>query len=221
MELTLRNSSPSAMRQTNCFRTRINFRPSFQRAFTAEFAFMLDDAILNGTGVGQPLGIMNSACLVTVTRNTANEVNSEDIVGMWARCISPSSATWLCNADVFPQLLQMGLPVSTAGGMLTYMPPTGLSGQPFGTLLEDQSCKRNNARRSAPRVILFWQISRMDTFWPIKERRNLPQASIFDSSMMKPASGQFTAVDGQPILNAPIVPFKGSTNTISHFVALS
>ena len=107
--------------------------------FAEEFAFMLDDAGVNGTGVGQPLGIMNAACRVQVTRNTASHVYSEDIVAMWARMWAKSrpKAVWFINQDVEPELFKLNLGGGTAGSgvILTYMPPGGLSQAPYGTMM--------------------------------------------------------------------------------------
>ena len=41
--------------------------------FSSEFGFLLDDAIINGTGAGQPLGILNSGCLVSVAAETGQK----------------------------------------------------------------------------------------------------------------------------------------------------
>ena len=39
-------------------------------AFINEFGFKIDDAIINGLGAGQPLGILNAPCLVSVAKET-------------------------------------------------------------------------------------------------------------------------------------------------------
>ncbi|WP_407309758.1 phage major capsid protein [Desulfosporosinus sp. SB140] len=41
------------------------------QGFAEEFGFKMDDGILNGTGAGMPLGIMNSKALVAVSKETA------------------------------------------------------------------------------------------------------------------------------------------------------
>ena len=55
---------------------------------------------------------------------------------MWSRLYGPcrDKAVWLINQDVEPQLFTMTIGVGT-GGIATYMPPGGLSGKPFATLL--------------------------------------------------------------------------------------
>ncbi|NIO06966.1 MAG: phage major capsid protein, partial [Deltaproteobacteria bacterium] len=108
-----------------------------RQGFADEFGFMLDDAIVNGTGAGRPLGILNSPCLVTVNKETgqaAATIQVENLLKMWARCTNPEKAHWLVNRDIIPQLYTMGITVGT-GGSPIFMPAGGISGQPFNTIL--------------------------------------------------------------------------------------
>ena len=78
---------------------------------------MLDDAIFEGNGAGQPLGIMNSPALVTVAAEVgqpANTILFENIVNMWSRAYGRSrpSMAWLINQDIEPQLFAMSLAVA-------------------------------------------------------------------------------------------------------------
>lgn len=104
-----------------------------------EFAFKLDDGFINGVGAGMPLGVLQSPALVSVTKEAAQLADtlvSENIVKMWSRLPgrNRSNAVWFINQDVEPQLLTMSVALGTAG-QVTYMPPGGLSGTPYGTLL--------------------------------------------------------------------------------------
>jgi HK97 family phage major capsid protein len=56
--------------------------------FAEEFGFLVDDAVIRGTGVGMPLGILNSNAVVTVPKENAQAARSltaENIINMWAR----------------------------------------------------------------------------------------------------------------------------------------
>ena len=44
--------------------------------FSAEFDFKLTDAIINGTGAGMPLGIVNSGCMVSVAKETGQAADT-------------------------------------------------------------------------------------------------------------------------------------------------
>jgi len=94
---------------------------------------------LNGTGAGQPRGILNELSLVTVAKEAgqaANTIVYQNIVKMYSRMYpgGHKNAVWVANPDVFPQLASMELVVGT-GGAPAYMPANGLSGKPYDTLM--------------------------------------------------------------------------------------
>ncbi len=92
-------------------------------------------AIAWGTGAGQPQGYMNSASLVTVAAEsgqTADTIVAANAVKMMARMPTRSrpTAVWLIHPDAEPQL-----PLMTIGQQPVYLPPGGLAGNQYGTLL--------------------------------------------------------------------------------------
>lgn len=96
--------------------------------------FKLSDAIVRGSGAGQPLGFLNSPSLVTVAAEgaqTADTINATNISKMYARMpvSSLSTAVWLIHPDAQPQLDLM-----TIGQQPVYMPPGGMSESPYGRL---------------------------------------------------------------------------------------
>ena len=111
---------------------------TINEGFSAEFDFLLTNAIMNGSGAGQPLGIVNSGCVVSVAKEAgqvANTVVWENVNKMWSRLMASSrpNAIWVCNQDVEPQLHQMSIAVGT-GGVPVYMPAGGASVAPYGSL---------------------------------------------------------------------------------------
>jgi HK97 family phage major capsid protein len=83
--------------------------PLIQKMFGSAWGYFTDDAYLNGTGAGQPMGIQNCNALKTVYRNTANRVFFEDLREMYA-CMLPSShlyAVWVLSPSVLPDLIGM------------------------------------------------------------------------------------------------------------------
>lgn len=101
--------------------------------------FKVNNAILNGTGVGQPLGYLNSGALVTVTPESgqaADTVRFENVVNMYTRMTDAGKrrAVWVINGDVEAQLMKMQFP-GTGTAVPVYLPPGGLSAQPYGTLM--------------------------------------------------------------------------------------
>jgi HK97 family phage major capsid protein len=107
-----------------------------------ELTFRIGDAIVNGSGNNMPLGILQSPALVVVPKETgqtlaANPLVPNNIVKMWAQMFvaNRKNAVWLINQDIEPFLLTLTLPTGTASGAVVYMPPGGLSGAPYATIL--------------------------------------------------------------------------------------
>lgn len=101
--------------------------------------FKVNQALISGTGVGQPLGFLNSGALVTVaaqSAQTADTVVYDNIVNMYTRMPASAkrTAVWLVNEDVEAQLMKMQFP-GTGTAVPVYLPPGGLSAAPYGTLL--------------------------------------------------------------------------------------
>lgn len=104
-------------------------------------------AIVQGNGVGKPLGFMNSGALVTVaaaTSQPADTIFHHNLIAMMGRMYAKSwpRAIWLMHQDVWAQLPLMsfrdiGATASTAttAAVPIYMPPGGLSASPYGDLL--------------------------------------------------------------------------------------
>jgi HK97 family phage major capsid protein len=96
-----------------------------------ELRFMVEDAIINGTGAGMPLGILPSAPLVSVTRNDAAEVDADDVLTMWSRRYAGyNDYVWLGNQQIFAQLAQLAV-----ANVPVFLPAGGLSGLPYNVLL--------------------------------------------------------------------------------------
>jgi HK97 family phage major capsid protein len=104
-----------------------------------ELRFVVEDAVIRGTGVGMPQGILASGAIVTQAAEpgqAADTIVSQNIMNMWSRLWAPSrrNAVWLINQSVEPQLYQLNLGVGT-GGVALYQPPGGLSQAPYSTIL--------------------------------------------------------------------------------------
>ena len=97
----------------------------------------LDSAFLKGTGAGQPLGVLNSDCVVEVAKEDgqdADTVVSQNIFKLWA-AMHPAchrNAVWVVHPDVLPQLFSLSIAVGTGGGAW-FVPAGGQS--PYNTLL--------------------------------------------------------------------------------------
>lgn len=117
-----------------------------RRKAPEKIGFAANLSIVQGTGVGQPLGFLNSGALVSVAKESgqvADTLVANNIIKMYSRMIPSSvqNAVWLINPDIYPQLFKLsiagtdntGNSVSGWGG-LVYTPANGFAGAPFGTL---------------------------------------------------------------------------------------
>lgn len=102
--------------------------------------FKVNEAIIKGTGAGQPLGILNSPGTITVAAESgqaADTVRFENIVNMYARIPANGrrNAVWLMNSDAEAILPYMRFVDQGSGNAVpVYLPPGGLSALPYGTL---------------------------------------------------------------------------------------
>ena len=113
------------------------FKPAFQN----ELGFMVEDAVIRGTGAGQPLGIKSSDVVVEqaieggeTLANFAQNI-AVNVSKMLARVPGrmQNDVVFLYHPSVLPHLV-----TSTVGGTAAapvFMPQGGLSGRPFDTIL--------------------------------------------------------------------------------------
>jgi HK97 family phage major capsid protein len=193
-----------------------------------KLAFKVNDAIINGTGVGQPLGIMNAPCKIQVSKissQVADTIHAKNIVTMWARlpAASQRNAVWLVNQDCLPQIYQLGFAVTdgtttNVGAGALYMGPGQMQGAPSGTLLGrpivvTEACA---AIGDVGDIIL----ADMSKYLLAKKGAMRADTSIhlwFDQNIT--AFRFVMRMNGQPWLSAAIARKNGS-NTLSHFIYL-
>jgi len=190
-----------------------------KQAFADEFGFLVDDSIFEGTGAGQPLGIMNSGSLVTVpkeTSQTADTVTVENIVKMWSRMWSRSrrNAIWTINQQIEPQLFTMKI-----GDTPVYLPAGGISAAPYATLMGRPvvPTEFNSALGDKGDIVLM----DLSQYLLIEKGGIKSDVSMHVRFVYDEMTFRFVLrVDGQPIWDAPLSPFKG-TDTLSPFVTLA
>lgn len=194
------------------------------RCATDEIRCVTGDSIINGTGAGQPLGILNAGCLVSISKESGQAsatILSENIIKMWARLHpnSEANAVWLVNKDCGPALHTMGLATGGSTGQLTYMPPGALASSPNATLMGRPviPCEYCPTLGSAGDIILADMRAYLSgTRGTINTAMSIHIRFDYVETVFR-----FTfAVDGQPWLASALTPFKGS-NTQSTFVALA
>lgn len=193
------------------------------QAFSEEITFMTEDSIIEGDGVGKPLGIMNAPCLVTVAKDNgqaAATITLNNILQMWSRMWirSRKNAVWLINQDVEPQLYQLAQVVGT-GGLPMFLPAGGLSNAPYSSLFGRPIIPIEYAATvGAPGDIILADFSQ----YVLADKRGMQAAtSMHVRFLTDEMVFRFTyRVDGAPLWHTALTPFKGS-NTKSPFVVLA
>lgn len=202
------------------------FGQLMMRAFINELRFMTEDSIFNGTGAGQPLGVLNSGALVSVSAEdgqAATTVLYGNITNMWARFWAQSmisgAPAWYINQNVYPQLFKMSLTVGT-GGVPVWLPANGLAGQPFSTLMGLPVIPVEYAASLGT----VGDIMLLDLGQYMMIDKGAPQSAtsmhvLFTTDEM--AFRVIYRVDGEPVWESAVTPYKGTGDTISPFVALA
>jgi HK97 family phage major capsid protein len=192
--------------------------------------FKVDSALISGNGVGKPLGILNSACLVTVTKESSQAADTflmENAVKMYSRMYAPllGNSAWFMNQDVMPQLLLMNsraLDVAGSqvyGGQPMYIGPGQLSQAPNGMLLGrpiiyTQACPTVGDLGD----IIFADMSQYLAIIKGGIKTDTSMHLWFDYGIM--AYRFVLRIGGNPWWGSAITPASGSSNTLSCFVAL-
>lgn len=209
--------------------------PIMSRKAGEAIRWKINKAFVSGTGAGQPLGILNSPCLVSQAIETGQNLTTSpifyrNIQKMYYRMPSAlrSGAIWLVNPDISRLLedlvwLDADTSIGTSATLIpAYLPAGGVVGNPYPTLknrpvYESDFCSALGTVGD----IMFVNWSAYLTLQK-KGRQQIKQATsmhvrfLFDEQAFK-----FSArVDGQPALSSPITPINSST-TLSPFVTLA
>jgi HK97 family phage major capsid protein len=190
----------------------------------ASIRWKTDEAILFGTGTGQPFGALKSKALVVVAKDSgqaANTLSPTNIINMVARLPAGSfgRAFWLMNPDVLPALDLLAL-----GNYPIYMPLGGgqgaMQGSPYGMLKGRPVVISEHASAfSAQSDVSLLDLS---YYRSITSRGGVQTATSMHLYFDADATAFRTTfrVDGGPKLENAITPPK-STNTRSPFVTLA
>lgn len=108
-----------------------------KQGFQSGLNYVYNEVLLHGTGAGQPLGVVNAPCAVTVSYETGQSTTTpilfENVVKMYSRSTNPGKAVWVANIALLPYLASMSLSVGT-GGVPVWLPAGGAAGMPYATL---------------------------------------------------------------------------------------
>lgn len=172
------------------------------------------NAYINGSGAGQPLGVLNAPATLTHQPHTANALNVPDFAGMLEK-FQGSNPVWFMSRQWLSELIQLNGP---SGGNANYVFISNAREAVAGTLfgyplffVEQMPAKGQDGS------VLLADWSK----YLIGDR----QALTVDSTKIFKFRNDMTSwrcvsrVDGQPWLNLPLTWADGSTQT-SPFVKL-
>lgn len=187
------------------------------QAFVEEVRFLVEDAILNGTGAGQPLGILQSPALVSTTRTTSSRVKAADISAMWARMHSRAkrNAVWLYNTDVNPDLDNL----FQTGASSDFDPRFVVYGQDGVMRIKGRPVVETEYNATLGTVGDF-VLADLTQYLFIQKLLQTASSMHVAFTTDEMAYRVTWRVDGRPAWISPLTPFKGSA-TQSPFVAIA
>lgn len=193
-----------------------------QRKVPEAIAFKTNEALWSGSGAGKPKGFYaSSGLLVSVAKETsqaADTIVAQNISKMRARMAARSyrRAIWCVNNDALPQLDNL-LFATSATNSVIYKPEGGRFG--YGTLLGRDVMVTDFNETVGDKgdiVLVDWGMYRT-----ITKAGGIETATSmhfwFDRGLT--AFRTLFRIDGQPAIQAPVTPNKGS-NSLSPIVTL-
>lgn len=218
MELSLKKLTGLCYATDELLQDAAALEAVIRQAFAEEFGFKIDDAILSGSGEGEPLGILNSGAIVTVAKEASQTdiITVENLIKMWNRLWSRSraNAVWYINQELEPYLYTLKI-----GDKPVYIPAGGLSEKPYGTLFGRPvvPIEQCSAAGEVGDIILadIGQYLLIDK-GGVKSASSIHVRFLYDENVFR----FIYRVDGKPIWTKPLTPYKGSA-TVSPFVTLA
>lgn len=110
----------------------ISVAAMLQQGFRDEMVSKLNNERIRGTGVGEYLGILNSAATITIAKETAggaqtaDTINSANVLKMKARCWGYNNAVWMVNQDCQMALTGMHI-AGTNSDQFIFVPGNGVN----------------------------------------------------------------------------------------------
>jgi len=196
---------------------RLNTR--LQRAASTAIRYKLLEAIIEGNGVGRPLGYMNSASVIVVDKESgqaADTIVGANVTKMMSRCILSPRAFWMLNQDCCPQVMAL-----STGSCALWTPANGRHPTALGGYLGGLPVYLTHHCRTLGDLGDIQLVDPSGYCLVTRVGGQLFQDSLhlyFDTA--EHAFRWTFRASGAPYLSEPITP-KNGTNTQAHFVTLA
>lgn len=189
-------------------------------AASEEINWMTEDSLINGTGAGMPLGVLNAACVVSVAKEAGQAATSlvyKNLTKMWSRRYlrSAGNMVWHVNQDVEPALDELTMPVGTGGLPANYITygqdgVQRIKGQP---VVPVEYCETLGTTGDI--LLADWGSYLLAEKGGIQSASSIHVQFTTDETVFR----FIYRVDGQPMWSSALIPANGS-NTVSPFVKL-
>jgi HK97 family phage major capsid protein len=196
------------------------FNAFLSGAYPAAMAWYEDLAFLAGSGVGEPLGVMNAPAVAVCTKQAGQAAATivwENIAKMYSRMLpgSLNRAVWIVNPDTFSELATMALSVGTGGSAVWLS--NGVAGPPMTILGRPVYMTEKVSSLGTQGDIGFYDLS----YYGIGDRQTMEMSSSphYRFTSDRTVYRVIMREDGRPLLLSALTPRNGS-NTQSAFVQL-
>jgi HK97 family phage major capsid protein len=217
MELKLKKVAALCYATDELLADAVALESWLSRTVPLELKFKVEAAIMNGDGVGKPLGILQAPCLVTPLRIDASEVDGTDLAVMWSRrWAGLNDYVWFINPGVFPQLVNIVI-----GNFPALVPMSSGLSQAFSYTIFGKpviETEYNPALGTAGDILL----ASMSQYQTIQKGGIQTASSIHVSFATDETAFRFVyRIDGQPLWSNALATYAATTTTQSPFVALA
>lgn len=202
----------------------INYSQQLDEGMSLATAQSLDAAILYGTGVKMPLGIVNSPGAIEIPKEgsqVADTVVWENLVKMYAR-LTPAAqkrATWFVSPDVLPSLMAVKVPGTDAPALLSGGFNDAGAGAPAMSIFGRPVVVTEIAGQIGDKGdVVFADLSQYALLLKRRARMESDNGPGFNRDVV--SFRMIMRVDGTPLWTGPITPFNGgATQTWATYLA--
>ena len=181
--------------------------------FTGAISWYEEEAFVNGTGAGQPQGVVNAAATIAVGRAVAGAIGLGDLVNMLEQ-FHGSNGVWMCNPRGLSDLMLLNGPAGNPSYVFMISARDAMPNMLFGMpLFFNEHCPALGERGDI--ILADWRM------YLVGDR----QAFTVDASKHYRFQNDITSwrgvhrVDGRPWLSAPLT-WADGTHQSSPFVVL-
>lgn len=198
----------------------------FNLFFPRAMAWFEDMAFINGTGVGEPEGYINSQAAVKVATNTSHVIAFPDLVGVYARiypeCLTSPSLRWVMSPDARAQLLTMTYSASTAVSPPPWLPSMQVFDEPDMRIFGIPVCMSEKVPSSlSGNTTTAGAIGLVDFgYYTLGDRQSM-QIAVSEEYLFASDQVAYRVIerlDGRIWQSSPISPANGSDQTLSSVV---